>query len=498
MWAHSMSLIRSTRMRTIFRRAGIWAIRLVATVVVVIVLLPILGALNALRAVPDLQPWHELRSRLEPRAAEITPSFTLDDYLAREDAVFQEARARVDEVVSKGANPLVPNRYVEGSRSHPGKLAFPGNRTHVLQAPEPRGGALLIHGLTDGPYSMRALAERLNAAGFYTLSLRMQGHGTVPGGLIDATWEDWAAAVRMGARHVRAQVGPDRPLVLVGYSNGGALITKYALDALDDATLPEPAKLILLSPMIAVSPAARLASSISRLGPVIHKARWIDVVPEYNPFKYNSFPANAGAQTSMLTRALNRQLLEAERAGRLSRMAPVLAFQSVVDTTVSAPAVVQDLFDHLPHGRGELVVFDLNRIAGIDSFTIPGAVLPKLIGDRSRPYSVTLVTNASTDTLEVAAMTVASGGQVMTTDPLGLSWPDEIYSLSHIALPFPIDDPVYGGEGRGREMGSVSLGRFSPRGEKSVLIVPEEVLMRLTWNPFFPYMAQRVERWVTP
>jgi alpha-beta hydrolase superfamily lysophospholipase len=485
-------------MARILRRAGIWAVRLVATVVLVIVLLPVFGALNALRAVPDLQPWHELRSRLEPRAQEITPSFTLDAYLAREEAVFREARAQVDEVVSKGANALVPNRYVDGSRSNPGRLAFAGNRTQVLQAPAPRGGALLIHGLTDGPYSMRAVAERLNAAGFYTLSLRMQGHGTVPGGLLDATWEDWMAAVRMGARHVRAQIGPDRPLVLVGYSNGGALITKYALEALDDATLPAPAKLILLSPMIAVSPAARLASSISLLGPIIHKARWIDVVPEYNPFKYNSFPANAGAQTSLLTRALNRQLLEAEAAGKLSRMAPVLAFQSLVDTTVSSPAVMSDLFDHLPPGHGELVVFDLNRLAGIDAFTNPGAVLPKLIGDRPRPYSVTLVTNSSADTLEVSAMTVASEGQVITTEPLGLSWPSEIYSLSHVALPFPIDDPVYGGQGRGRELGSISLGRLSLRGEKSVLIVPEAVLMRLTWNPFFPYMAQRVERWITP
>ena len=52
------------------------------------------------------------------------------------------------------------------------------------------------------------------------------------------------------------------------------------------------------------------------------------------------------------------------------------------------------------------------------------------------------------------------------------------------------------GEGQGRELGSVSLGRLTPRGEKSVLIVPEEVLMRLTWNPFFSYLAERVGRWV--
>ena len=57
-------------------------------------------------------------------------------------------------------------------------------------------------------------------------------------------------------------------------------------------------------------------------------------------------------------------------------MPPVLAFQSVVDTTVSTPAVALELLDRLPAGRNELVLFDLNRQAGIDAFTRPEAVLP--------------------------------------------------------------------------------------------------------------------------
>ncbi|HUQ88430.1 MAG TPA: alpha/beta fold hydrolase [Vicinamibacterales bacterium] len=447
--------------------------------------------------VPDLQPWHKLSSRLEPRAAEINSTFTLEAYLAREEAVFNEARALVDEKVSPTANALIPNRYVLGSRSHPDRIATQWNRTQILTTPAPRGGALLIHGLTDSPYSMRAIAERLNAGGFFTLSLRMQGHGTVPGGLINTTWEDWSAAVRMGARSVRDRIGADRPLILVGYSNGGALVTKYALDALEDASLPPPSKLLLVSAMIGVSPAARFASIISLLGPVVPKARWIDVVPEYNPFKYNSFPANAGAQTARLTGALNAQLLRAGRERRLSKMPPVLAFQSLVDTTVSSPAVVDDLFEHLPPGQSELVVFDLNRQSGVDAFTRPGAILPQLIGERQRSYAVTLVTNANPSTLDAVAMSVAAGAGVATTEALGLSWPESIYSLSHVALPFTIDDPIYGGEGRGRELGSVALGRLSPRGEKGALIVPAEVLMRMTWNPFFPYLAQRIDRWVT-
>ena len=357
-------------------RVKVWLIRGLLAVPMALGTLAVGGAVSAVSSLPDLQPWHRLVSELEPRAGEITPAFTLEAYLEREEEVFREMRERVEAVVTKGANPAVPNRYVAASRSHPDKLASRWNHTRLLTVPEPRGGALLVHGLTDSPYSMRALAERMHAAGYYTLSLRMQGHGTVPGGLVNTTWEDWSAAVRMGARHMRRQIGPDLPLVLVGYSNGGALVTKYTLDALDDASLPPPAKLILLSPMIGVSPAARLAVAISRLGPLVDKARWIDVVPEYNPFKYNSFPANAAAQTARLTRALASQLARAGRDGVLDRMPPVLAFQSVVDTTVSTAAVAFELLDRLPAGRNELVLFDLNRQAGIDAFTRPEAVLP--------------------------------------------------------------------------------------------------------------------------
>ena len=100
--------------------------------------------------------------------------------------------------------------------------------------------------------------------------------------------------------------------------------------------------------------------------------------------------------------------------------------------------------------------------------------------------------------MDVAAHTVAAGATAVTVEPLGLSWPDGMYSLSHVALPFPADDPIYGGEGNGRESGSISLGRLSLRGEKGALIIPADVLMRVTWNPFFPYLSNRVDRWIEP
>jgi alpha-beta hydrolase superfamily lysophospholipase len=49
---------------------------------------------------------------------------------------------------------------------------------------------LLLHGLTDSPYSMRALAELFAARGWYVVGLRLPGHGTAPAALTRVTWQD--------------------------------------------------------------------------------------------------------------------------------------------------------------------------------------------------------------------------------------------------------------------------------------------------------------------
>ena len=38
-------------------------------------------------------------------------------------------------------------------------------------------GVLLIHGLTDSPYSLRRVGQILYERGFYVLGLRLPGHG---------------------------------------------------------------------------------------------------------------------------------------------------------------------------------------------------------------------------------------------------------------------------------------------------------------------------------
>ena len=85
------------------------------------------------------------------------------------------------------------------------------------------------------------------------------------------------------------------------------------------------------------------------------------MVPEFNPFKYNSFPVNAARQAHRLTVVLQEQMERLARERRLQELAPVLTFQSSVDFTVSARAVIASLYASLPANGSELVLFDLNR-----------------------------------------------------------------------------------------------------------------------------------------
>ena len=75
---------------------------------------------------------------------------------------------------------------------------------------------------------------------------------------------------------------------------------------------------------------------------------------------------------------------------------------------------------------------------------------------------------------------------------LDAAWPEEIYSLSHIALPFRRDDPLYGDTEPPGQEPWLQLGGIAPRGERGVLRIPADEVLRMRWNPFYPWL----EEWV--
>lgn len=189
----------------------------------------------------------------------------------------------------------VPEELSRGAVVYPERFAHDWNLSSVLEPDaEPAGVAVLLHGLTDSPYSLRHIAAHYRDAGDTVVAIRLPGHGTA-GGLTDATWEDWSAAARLAVREARRRVPAPRPLHIVGFSNGGALALMYAMDAIDGSGPARPDRLVLISPMIGITQFARVAglAGLPAILPAFAKAAWLSIVPEFNPFKYNSFPVNA-------------------------------------------------------------------------------------------------------------------------------------------------------------------------------------------------------------
>jgi pimeloyl-ACP methyl ester carboxylesterase len=196
--------------------------------------------------------------------------------------VFAELRAEIERLPA--AERTLGNRYWRDSLAHASRFRQDWNRSYELAPEAPRCGALLVHGLTDSPYSMRALAGAFAGEGCLAIALRMPGHGTTPAALLETEWEDWAAAVRVGWRGLAASVGPGRPLFLVGYSNGGALVLDLALDQQRETALPRPAGILVLSPMIGVAGPADLplrGRAGGRAG--TRESALAERLPEFNP-----------------------------------------------------------------------------------------------------------------------------------------------------------------------------------------------------------------------
>ncbi len=453
---------------------------------------------------PVLMPWHVAPLEAEFRAADASRFESLDDYRALETRLMAQLETEVYERMPAEERRAV-NRYMAGSLADARTRKPNWNLTFEMPAAEPKGAALLLHGLTDSPYSMRALAGIFAARGWYVVGLRLPGHGTAPAALTRVTWQDWAAATRLAAKHLRAKAGPNVPLVIVGYSTGGALAVEYALATLQGEALPYASGLVLLSPAIGVSPVAAVAAWPARIARWTgwQKLAWTATPPEFDPYKYNGFTANAADQVYRLTQHISQQIGSLGKPGGVTGLPPVLAFQSVADATVSTPAVVDALFAKLAPEGHALVAFDINRDRELEPLMNPSAraVTRNLLTGPPLPFDLTVLSNAGAPVegerdLALLARHRAAGGMTIDTQPTGMSWPRDIYSLAHVALPFRADDPVYGAVPPAH-WDFMFLGKIQLFGERGVLAVPPGDFARLRYNPFFPYVESRLNEYLS-
>jgi alpha-beta hydrolase superfamily lysophospholipase len=444
---------------------------------------------------PELELWHTFVPH-ELSATELDKA-DWAQFLAAEERAFAEVRSEVSDKLQP-EDRVESNRYDANSPIYPGKFATDWNRSYVmLPEGKPVGSVVLLHGLTDSPYSLRHIAQSYRAAGFVAVAARMPGHGTVPGGLSTVEWEQWTAATRLSVREAQRLAGTGLPLHVVGFSNGGALAMKYALDALGDKTLARPDRIVLIAPMIGITAMARFAGVMGwpALLPRFAKAAWLGIVPEFNPFKFNSFPVNAARQSSLVANRLQQQITAATADGKMAGIAPILTFQSVVDFTVSTRAIVDALYVNLPANGSELVLFDVNRNTKIGALMRASTetVVARLLPNTPRNFRVALITNESPRHAEVVERVTEAGASTEQVRPLGLLYPRQVFSLSHLALTFPMNDSLYGLQPDEPEEYGVNLGSMATRGERGTLIVSLDSLSRMSANPFFPYLMERIE-----
>jgi len=106
-------------------------------------------------------------------------------------------------------------------------------------------GAVVLHGFTGNPGSMRAVAEALAAKGFHVEMPLLPGHGTHVDDMLPTRWADWAGAAE--AAYQRLAQRADH-VVVVGLSMGGALTLRLGADH------PAIAGLVCINPVTKTQP----------------------------------------------------------------------------------------------------------------------------------------------------------------------------------------------------------------------------------------------------
>jgi len=131
----------------------------------------------------------------------------------------------------------------------------PADDTHpVLPGCEPWSspaggphGALVLHGFTGSPVSMRPLAEALADAGLAVEMPRLPGHGTAVEDLAETGWDDWLTEAERALGALQART-PSGGVIVAGLSMGGALTLALAQGH------PELAGIVLINAPVAAPP----------------------------------------------------------------------------------------------------------------------------------------------------------------------------------------------------------------------------------------------------
>lgn len=100
-------------------------------------------------------------------------------------------------------------------------------------------GALVLHGFTGNPSSMRGVADAFAAAGLHVEMPRLPGHGTVLEEMVPTRWSDWFGEAEAALARLRERADK---VVVAGLSMGGSLTLALG------AAHPDIAGLVCVNP----------------------------------------------------------------------------------------------------------------------------------------------------------------------------------------------------------------------------------------------------------
>lgn len=255
-------------------------------------------------------------------------SFT--DYVAATREMLEKARAKLDNADIE--------KIIGGNA--PFQLMPSGENIKGMNKPY-RRGILLVHGLTDSPYFMRYLGDFFQTQGFLVKAILLPGHGTQVGDLLDVVWQDWADAVTFGVDKLDDEV---EQIYLAGFSVGGALSIRQSL--LDTRVRG----LWLFSPALKITSRAAFANLYKMYSWLVPSAKWVEIKPDNDIYKYESLTKNAVYQTYLLIKNLTAQL----KVHTIK--IPVFTAASVDDVTVDTTATIQFMAS-ASHPNSHLVLY---------------------------------------------------------------------------------------------------------------------------------------------
>ena len=323
-----------------------------------------------------------------------------------------------------------------------------------------RRGVVLTHGLSDSPYSMRYLAAFFQQNGFRVMAVLLPGHGTQPGDLLEVCWQEWAKTLAYGVDKLAEEVDE---VYLAGYSVGGAL---SVYQSLCDSRVRG---LFLFSPAFRITQWAAWADLHKLYSWLLPSAKWVDIMPDRDIYKYESFTKNAAAQTHALTKELGVQLQQHELD------IPVFTAASEDDVTVKISATLE-FMARVRHPSSKLVVYSAEP-----------EKLPSDFGGR------TVSELAGAGKLEVVNSVIPE---------------QKILSSAHTAIVMPPEDAHYGVAGEysncvhyyseDKEKYAVCINNPSAdfQGELTEKNLEAGILRRLMYNPNFAALKVSMQRFI--